>query len=169
MVETDDSGARIVDKIGQLRNQRKAAGDDLDRIIESLNMQRMYVATLDAQIAVLKEMVVIEKCRCELDDEFRAADVVFADKSHHASNCETLNGGTVIEARLRPSDAVVTLLKKRPRLRLRQILDKLEYDVESAARDTRHTLRSTVVNLVKSGRLYRLEDGTYKLIEEPEG
>ncbi len=67
--------------------------------------------------------------------------------------------------RLRPSEAVVRLLRREPGLRIRGILDSLEHEVESTAKNIRHNIRTTVFNLTKRGTLIRNKDDTYRVAE----
>ena len=68
--------------------------------------------------------------------------------------------------RLRPSEAVVRLLKDNQGLQIGTIIDSLEHEVESNAKNVRHNIRTTVFNLVKKGIVIRTEDDKYYLANQ---
>lgn len=61
----------------------------------------------------------------------------------------------------KPGQAVVALLEERPGLEMVEILDALEGNVDTTAKNERHNLRTTVFNLTKRGLVERDSEDKY--------
>jgi hypothetical protein len=176
VVEQTDGNAIIAKKLAELQNLRNRAVHDMTSLQQSIEMQRMQLAAIEAQITLLQdlEFTMIETCTCH---RIKDGDKVGSDVVRHITVDGEVCDVKRVKARdyavfthhgrMKPGDAIVKLLKTRPGLRMREILDKLEFEVASAARDTRHSLRSTILNLSKAGRVERLEDGSYRIADDP--
>lgn len=68
----------------------------------------------------------------------------------------------------KPTEAIVGLLKERPRLSAMEIIDALENRVNSTAKNVRHNIRTTIFNLTKKGVLDRDIEDYYELASSAE-
>lgn len=66
---------------------------------------------------------------------------------------------------LKASPAILKLLEQRSDLRLPDIIDNLEHQIDSASGNKRHIIRTCVSQLVTSKKIRREEDGRYTRIK----
>ena len=131
------------EKLASLRPMARAARGDIQRLRDGLDAKIAEANRLEAQIAVLEEL------RVEIDE-------VHSSKSGGASRPR---------GDQKPSEAVISFLAEYPDCSMHVILDNLDGVTDTTALNERHVLRTTLRNLVNSGKVIKDEDGNYSLPE----
>lgn len=66
----------------------------------------------------------------------------------------------------KPAKAVEALLRQTPGLSATDIIDTLEKQIDSSAKDKRHNIRTTIFNMVRNQKLVKNPDHTYDLAQK---
>lgn len=129
----------VKNRLNSLKTELQDARDALNNQTQLLAERRADVDRLAAQVAILEEIHTAE--------EKQVGTATKAEK----------NG------KLGPANSIVHLLRKKPGLEMVEVLDALEGKVNTAAKNQRHNLRTTLFNLEKSGKIIRSKDKKYSV------
>ena len=131
----------IVDrKLAVLRRQLRAAQEEVERLRDGLDRSMAEAARLDAQVAVLEEI-----------------------REQSASPAKEVS--RMLQGKRKPSDAVRVIVGANPNISMKEIVEALDGQIDTAAENERHVIRTTLSNMTGAGKLIRHPDNTYSLPE----